>query len=257
MLTGTLVTAAGFLPIATAASSTGEYTRSLFQVVTIALVVSWIAAVLFIPYLGDRMLPDLRSTHARSRDSRGALARLRAARIARRLPDAGARRWRAAGAGARGKAHDHDPYQRPFYRRFRALLGWCLSHRWLVIGATVAAFVLSIAMFRFVPQQFFPDSTRTELMVDMELAEGASLQATAKQAHKLEAMLKGHEGIDNYVAYVGTGSPRFYLPLDQQLPAANFAQFVVPRRGHRSARAGARLADPRRHPATSPTCSCA
>jgi multidrug efflux pump len=87
--------------------------------------------------------------------------------------------------------------------------------------------VLSIAMFRFVPQQFFPDSTRTELMVDMELAEGASLQATAKQAHKLEAMLEGHQGVDNFVAYVGTGSPRFYLPLDQQLPAANFAQFVV------------------------------
>src|SRR6476619_2158909 len=106
-------------------------------------------------------------------------------------------------------------------------IGWCLSHRWLVIGATIAAFVLSIAMFRFVPQQFFPDSTRTELMVDMELAEGSSLQSTAKQAQKLEAMLKGHAGIDNFVAYVGTGSPRFYLPLDQQLPAANFAQFVV------------------------------
>jgi multidrug efflux pump len=83
------------------------------------------------------------------------------------------------------------PTSAPSTVRFRSLLGWCLSHRWLVIGATVATFALSIAMFRFVPQQFFPDSTRTELMVDMELAEGASLQATAKQAHKLEAMLKG------------------------------------------------------------------
>ena len=128
------------------------------------------------------------------------------------------------------RAHDghaHDPYQRPFYRRFRALLDWCLAHRWLVIGATVAAFALSIVMFRFVPQQFFPDSTRPELMVDMELAEGSSLRATAAQARKLEAMLHGRAGIDNFVAYVGTGSPRFYLPLDQQLPAANFAQFVV------------------------------
>ncbi|MGN6112174.1 MAG: efflux RND transporter permease subunit [Luteimonas sp.] len=198
MLTGTLVTAAGFLPIATAASSTGEYTRSLFQVVTIALLVSWIAAVLFIPYLGDRMLPEPKPHPASS-------------------PDAG------GGAGA----HEHDPYRRPFYRRFRGLVDWCLERRWLVIAATVALFVLSLLMFRFVPQQFFPDSTRPELMVDMELAEGASLRATATEAHKLEAMLQGREGIDNYVAYVGTGSPRFYLPLDQQLPAANFAQFVV------------------------------
>jgi multidrug efflux pump len=222
MLTGTLVTAAGFLPIATAASSTGEYTRSLFQVVTIALVVSWIAAVLFIPYLGDRMLPDL--AHPTAPEPRSLVGRWRAwrARLADRWPQ-----YAFALAPKPHDAHDHDPYQRPFYRRFRSLLGWCLSHRWLVIGATVAAFVLSIAMFRFVPQQFFPDSTRTELMVDMELAEGSSLQSTAQQAQKLEAMLKGHEGIDNYVAYVGTGSPRFYLPLDQQLPAANFAQFVV------------------------------
>jgi multidrug efflux pump len=190
MLTGTLVTAAGFLPIATAASSTGEYTRSLFQVVTIALLVSWIAAVLFIPYLGDRMLPEPKPH-------------------------------------AVGAAVEHDPYQRPFYRRFRGLVDGCLERRWLVIGATVALFALSLLMFRFVPQQFFPDSTRPELMVDMELAEGASLRATAGEAHRLEAMLQGHAGIDNYVAYVGTGSPRFYLPLDQQLPAANFAQFVV------------------------------
>jgi multidrug efflux pump len=239
MLTGTLVTAAGFLPIATAASSTGEYTRSLFQVVTIALVVSWIAAVLFIPYLGDRMLPDADDA-APSRSLRQLLlspfsrlrekvpeGRMRALfGAAKAVPSA--QPSPASGRGGESaSAHAHDPYQRPFYRRFRSLLHWCLSHRWLVIGATVAAFVLSIAMFRFVPQQFFPDSTRTELMVDMELAEGASLQATAAQAHKLEAMLKGHPGIGNFVAYVGTGSPRFYLPLDQQLPAANFAQFVV------------------------------
>ncbi len=225
MLTGTLVTAAGFLPIATAASSTGEYTRSLFQVVTIALVVSWIAAVLFIPYLGDKMLPDL--AHLLPPKAGSLVARWRAWRA--RLAD----RWpQYAFALAPAASHDpheqaHDPYQRPFYRRFRSLLGWCLSHRWLVIGATVAVFVLSIVMFRFVPQQFFPDSTRTELMVDMELSEGASLNATGAQARKLEAMLKGHAGIDNFVAYVGTGSPRYYLPLDQQLPAANFAQFVV------------------------------
>lgn len=187
MLTGTLVTAAGFLPIATAASSTGEYTRSLFQVVTIALVVSWVAAVLFIPYLGDRLLPDLHKKHQEA----------------------------------------HDPHATRFYQRFRGLLGWCLEHRKTVIAMTAAAFVASILLFRFVPQQFFPDSTRPELMVDMELAEGSSLKATESQAKRLEALLRKREGVDNYVAYVGTGSPRFYLPLDQQLPAANFSQFVV------------------------------
>ena len=209
MLTGTLVTAAGFLPIATAASSTGEYTRSLFQVVTIALVVSWFAAILFIPFLGDRMLPDMHDAH---------------------LKPSLARRLRARFTGTPLPVHDgqpHDPYASSFYQRFRGLLGWCLRHRWIVIAVTVAAFALSIAMFKFVPQQFFPDSTRPELMVDIELAEGSSLRATAAQARKLEALLKGRKGVENYVAYVGTGSPRFYLPLDQQLPAANFSQFVV------------------------------
>ena len=209
MLTGTLVTAAGFLPIATAASSTGEYTRSLFQVVTIALVVSWIAAILFIPYLGDRMLPDLHDAHLKP----SLLQRLRA-------------RVTGATLDAASDA-PHDPHATPFYRRFRGLLDACLRHRWLVIAVTVLAFVASIALFRFVPQQFFPDSTRPELMVDLELAEGASLRATEAQARKLEAMIAGRDGIENYVAYVGTGSPRFYLPLDQQLPQANFAQFVV------------------------------
>ena len=189
MLTGTLITAAGFLPIATAASSTGEYTRSIFQVVTIALLVSWIAAVVFVPYLGDKLLPE--PTH-----------------------DA--------------KAHgERDPYQSRFYRTFRRVLHACMTHRWPVIAATVALFLAAGFMFRFVPQQFFPDSTRPELMLDLKLAEGASLRATQAQVEKLEARLQTLEGIENYVAYVGTGSPRFYLPLDQQLPQASFAQFVV------------------------------
>ncbi len=226
MLTGTLVTAAGFLPIATAASSTGEYTRALFQVTTIALVVSWIAAVLFIPYLGEKMLPDPHvAPHPRSVDGR-----IRAFR--ERLAD----RWPQYAAllapaplhiGADGKHHAHDPYQSGFYRRFRAIVRWCIARRWWVIGATALAFVVALALFRFIPQQFFPDSTRYELMIDVELAEGSSLKATEAAAHKLEKMLAGRKGVDNYVAYVGTGSPRFYLPLDQQLPAANFTQFVV------------------------------
>ena len=222
MLTGTLITAAGFLPIATAASSTGEYTRSLFQVVTIALLVSWVAAVLFIPWLGDRILPD--RAHPRLPQPGSFAARRRAwrERLADRWPQ-----FAFALAPAPLDGHHQDPYQRPFYQRFRRLLDACLRRRWWVIGATVGLFVLSILMFRFVPQQFFPDSTRPELMVDMELAEGVSLRATEAQARRLEALLREREGIRNYVAYVGTGSPRFYLPLDQQLPATNFAQFVV------------------------------
>ncbi|UVL20364.1 efflux RND transporter permease subunit [Pseudomonas sp. B21-044] len=194
MLTGTLITAAGFLPIATAASSTGEYTRSIFQVVTIALLTSWVAAVVFVPYLGERLLPDLAKLHA-------------------------------ARHGADG--HAPDPYATPFYQRVRRVVEWCVRRRKTVIVLTIAAFVGSILLFRFVPQQFFPASGRPELMVDLKLTEGASLNNTAERVKQLEALLKQQDGIANYVAYVGTGSPRFYLPLDQQLPAASFAQFVV------------------------------
>ena len=192
MLTGTLITAAGFLPIATAQSGTGEYTRSIFEVVTIALLASWVAAVLFVPYLGEKLLPDLAKIHA-----------------------------------AKHGAGQPDPYATPFYQRVRRLVEWCVRWRKTVITATVVLFIASIVLFRFVPQQFFPASGRLELMVDLKLAEGASLSNTADEVKRLETLLKDKAGIDNYVAYVGTGSPRFYLPLDQQLPAASFAQFVV------------------------------
>ncbi|AHL32457.1 multidrug transporter AcrB [Pseudomonas brassicacearum] len=194
MLTGTLITAAGFLPIATAQSGTGEYTRSIFQVVTLALLASWVAAVVFVPYLGEKLLPDLAKIHA------------------------------AKHGTTDGQT---DPYGTPFYRRVRRLVEWCVRRRKTVITLTVLLFVDSVVLFRFVPQQFFPASGRLELMVDLKLQEGASLSNTAEQVKRLEALLKDHAGIDNYVAYVGTGSPRFYLPLDQQLPASSFAQFVV------------------------------
>ncbi|MGH8082323.1 MAG: efflux RND transporter permease subunit, partial [Lysobacter sp.] len=224
MLTGTLITAAGFLPIATAASSTGEYTRSLFEVVTIALLVSWIAAVAFIPFLGDKLLPDY--SHAAAPPKPGSFAaRLRDARkhLAKRVPILESLLTPKEPV----QGHVHDPYESKFYVRFRGWVTWCVRRRWLVIGITVAAFIGSIFLFRFVPQQFFPDSVRPELMVDMELAEGSSLRQTTEQAQRLEVMLKARKDVANYVAYVGTGSPRFYLPLDQQLPAANFAQFVL------------------------------
>jgi multidrug efflux pump len=189
MLTGTLVTAAGFLPIATAHSSTGEYTRSIFEVVTIALLISWVAAVVFVPYLGYKLLPDY---HAAS-----------------------------------GEPGAHDPYQSRFYQRFRALVVWCVDHRLKVIGITVLVFVLSVMAFRLIPQQFFPASTRLELLVDLKLPEGASLQATHAAALRLEKILAQENGLDNYVGYIGSGAPRFYLPLDQQLPSESFAQYVL------------------------------
>ncbi|HEY5781665.1 MAG TPA: efflux RND transporter permease subunit [Lysobacter sp.] len=224
MLTGTLITAAGFLPIATAKSSTGEYTRSLFEVVTIALMVSWVAAVAFIPYLGDKLLPDY--GHAAKPPKPGSLParwhdfRVRLANGIPALHDVLMPKPPIDG-------HVHDPYASRFYTRFRAWVTFCVRRRWLVIGVTVAAFVASVFLFRFVPQQFFPDSTRPELMVDIELAEGSSLRATTTQAQRLEKILAQRKDLESYVAYVGTGSPRYYLPLDQQLPAANFSQFVL------------------------------
>jgi len=228
MLTGTFITAAGFLPIATAASSTGEYTRSLFEVVTIALLVSWVAAVVFVPFLGDKLLPRIeRGAHGHPAPPKpGSLA---ARWQARR--QAWADRHPAFADVLAPLPQDaeqpHDPYATRFYQRFRSWVVWCVRHRWLVIVVTIAAFALSLLMFRFVPQQFFPESVRPELMVDMELAEGSSLRATRAQAERLEAMLAERDDLTNYTAYIGTGSPRFYLPLDQQLPSANFAQFVL------------------------------
>lgn len=191
MLTGTLITAAGFLPIATANSSTGEYTRSIFQVVAISLIASWIAAVMFVPLIGEKLLPDTAKAHKQS--------------------------------GGDG----HDPYATPFYQRVRRVVTFCVRRRKTVILLTLVIFAVAVVLFRLVPQQFFPASGRLELMVDLKLAEGASLKATEAEVARLEQMLKERAGIDNYVAYVGTGSPRFYLPLDQQLPATSFAQFVV------------------------------
>ncbi|MEQ1512110.1 MAG: efflux RND transporter permease subunit [Lysobacteraceae bacterium] len=225
MLTGTLVTAAGFLPIATAASSTGEYTRSLFQVVTIALLVSWVAAVLFIPYLGDKMLPDPHTLPKRN-SLEGRIRAFRE-RLADRWPQYAGQLGPAPIAAEGAHAAAHDPYDTVFYKRFRATVRWCIRRRWLVIGMTVFAFMVSIALFRFVPQQFFPDSTRLELMVDLELAEGSSLKANNEAALRLEKLLSRRKEVENYVTYVGTGSPRFYLPLDQQLPQTHFTQFVV------------------------------
>jgi multidrug efflux pump len=122
---------------------------------------------------------------------------------------------------------EHAAYQKPFYLAFRRIVERCVTYRKSVIVVTVAAFALSIFGFGFVQQQFFPDSTRPELLIDLRLPQGASIAATEAQVKQLEGVLAKQEGVENFVSYVGTGSPRFYLPLDQQLPNLNFAQFVV------------------------------
>ena len=212
MLTGTLVTVAGFLPIATAASSTGEYTRSIFQVSAISLVISWFAAVVFVPFLGYHLLPNYADARGQSKFMRGLKARLKLTENS-------------------GDNHHHDIYNTPFYRAFRALVTACVRYRKTVIVLTLGIFVLAIIGFGKVQQQFFPDSTRLELIVDLRMTEGASFAATDTQAKQLERWLHDwqakHDGIENFVAYIGTGAPRFYLPLDIQLPHRGFGEFVI------------------------------
>jgi multidrug efflux pump len=191
MLTGTLITAAAFTPVGFSKSAASEYTISIFQVVTIALLTSWLVAVVFTPYIGFKLLDPKKLIE-------------------------------------KAQKHGEDIYDTPFYRRFRALLTWCLRNRWKVILATVLIFVLSIAAFgKFVQKQFFPSASRLELMVDVWLPQGASLKATAARVQRIEQLLKDDAGIDYYSSYIGNGAPRFFLSLDQQLFADNFGQFVI------------------------------
>lgn len=211
MLTGTLVTVAGFLPIATAVSSTGEYTRSIFQVSAIALVVSWFAAVIFVPYLGYHLLPNYTDKPQPSKLKQWLRRRFRQSEVQHN--------------------HHHDIYNTPFYRIFRAVVTACVRYRKTVIVITLVMFALAVVGFGKVQQQFFPDSTRLELIVDLRMTEGASYAATDAQVKKLEQWLQQwrakNDGIENFVAYIGTGGPRFYLPLDIQMPHRGFGQFVI------------------------------
>ena len=212
MLTGTLVTVSGFLPIALARSSTGEYTRSIFEVSALSLLISWVAAVIVIPLLGFHLLKP-GAAHAD-----GVLQRLLS-------------RWRPGRPGAAEAAsltpHGRDPYDTAFYRRLGQVIGWCVLHRGTVLAAAGLLFVLALAGFGLLQQQFFPSSSRPELLVDLRLGEGASFDATLAQVKRLEARLAGMHDVRNEAAFVGTGAPRFYLPLDQQLASPNFAQCIV------------------------------
>jgi multidrug efflux pump subunit AcrB len=193
MLTGTLVTAAGFLPVGLAQSTAGEYAGNIFWIVGLALVVSWFVAVIFTPYIGVKLLPDF-SKYAASHDP-------------------------------------HAIYDTRLYRALRSAVGWSVRHRWIVIALTLGAFVAAIGAFTQVQQQFFPTSSRPELFIEIRMPEGTSIGVTEAAAKKAEALIKGDPDLDYYTTYIGEGSPRFFLALNPVLPNENFALIVMMTKG--------------------------
>jgi len=187
MLTGTLITAVGFLPIGLAKSSTGEYTFAIFAVTAASLMISWVVSVYFVPYLGAILL--------KSRAHNG------------------------------GEAH--ELFDTPFYNRFRAMVRWCVENRWKAIAMTVALFVLGLVGMGRVQQQFFPDSSRPEVLVDLWLPEGTTIEQSHELAKRFEARMLKEPGVDAVSTWVGSGVPRFYLPLDQIFPQANVSQSIL------------------------------
>jgi multidrug efflux pump len=190
MLTGTLITAVGFLPIGFANSAVGEYAGGIFWIVAIALIASWFVAVIFTPYIGVKLLPNF---------------------------------------AAHGKAN-HDPhavYETRMYRGLRSVVAWCVEHRIKVVVATVGIFALSIVGFGRVQQQFFPLSERPELFLQLRLPEGTAFNVTEKSVQEAEKLLKDNKDIATYTSYVGRGSPRFWLGLNPQLPNEAFAEIVI------------------------------
>jgi multidrug efflux pump subunit AcrB len=161
----------------------------MFSVNALALIISWLAAVLFTPYLGYLLL-KVKPHNVNDN-------------------------------------HHHELFDSPFYNRFRALVNWCVEWRKLTIAITLGVFGLGVFGFKFIEQQFFPDSNRPELMVELWLPEGSSFAATEAQTKKFENFVRQQEGVSSVTSYVGTGSPRFYLPLDQIFPQTNVAQLVV------------------------------
>ncbi len=224
MLTGTLITAAAFTPVGFSKSVASEYTISIFQVVTIALLVSWIVAVVFTPYLGYKLLDPEKLIAKAQRHGADVAGELLMDPLAIRLGE--------QTTLAKSLVMAEHPYDTPFYRRLRAVVEWCLRNRWKVILATVLIFVLSIVAFgKGVQKQFFPAASRLELMVDVWLPQGASLNATAHEVERIEKLLKDDPDIAYSSSYIGNGAPRFFLSLDQQLFADNFAQFVIVSKG--------------------------
>ncbi len=190
MLTGTLITAAGFVPVGFASSSTSEYTESLFWVLFITLLVSWLAAVIFIPFLGMILLPEIPVLKEE-------------------------------------KQSKTKHYSIKFQEWISDKIIWCVKHNKLVIVFTVCSFILSLIAFSFVEQQFFPDSPREEILVDISLEEGASYLGTLEITKEIENLIATDDRIKNIIGYVGMGSPRFYLTQDIEIPKLNFAQLII------------------------------
>jgi multidrug efflux pump len=189
MLTGTLITAAGFLPIGLAKSVTGEYTFAIFAVTAAALVISWLVSVFFVPYLGFRLLRTRKQVD--------------------------------------GLAHEAELFGGEFYTRFRRTVDWCVQHRWITIGLTLLSFALGVAGMGRVQQQFFPDSSRPEILVDLWLPEGSTIRQTDDMARAFEKRMRQEPGLRSVTTWVGSGVPRFYLPLDQIFPQSNVAQAIL------------------------------
>src|SRR5215468_6795292 len=186
-LTGALITTAAFMPIGFAKSTTGEYAGGIFWIVGTAVLFSWVVSGIITPYLAVNMLPKDFGKHH----------------------------------------HGGDPYDTPFYRKLRRWIDLALERRWWIIGATVAALAVAIWGSRFVPQQFFPASSRPELVVELRLKEGASFAATTEQVKRMEQILAKDEDIRFVTAYTGAGQPRFYLSLDPEMPNPGYAVFIV------------------------------
>ena len=193
MLTGTLVTASGFLPVGIAHSTAGEYAGNIFWIVGLALVVSWIVAVFFTPYIGVKLLPNF--------------------------------------AKNRGGHAGHDIYDTRLYRILRRAVGWAVRFRWVVIALTLAAFGAGVAAFAQVQQQFFPISSRPELFIEIRMPEGTSIGVTEAAAKKAEALIKDDHDLEYYTTYIGAGSPRFFLALNPVLPNESFALIVMMTKG--------------------------
>ena len=194
MLSGTLITCAGFLPLALAEGMVAEFTKSLSIVVFMALILSWIASVLVSPVLGYKIIEN----KAEKPDSE----------------------WTR-------RDHIMHRLKTVFYARFESLLHWALGHHKAVLLLTLGAFILSLLSFPLIKQEFFPSSTRSEIIVSMQFPQSSSIDYTQNQAKSLDALLKDNEHIDHFTTYVGEGSPRFVLTLEPELPRANFMQTII------------------------------
>ncbi|MEB7932018.1 efflux RND transporter permease subunit [Enterobacter quasiroggenkampii] len=187
MLAGTLVTAIGFMPNGFAQSTAGEYTSNMFWIVGLALIASWFVAVVFTPYLGVKILPAIPKVE-------GGHAAI---------------------------------YNTPRYNRFRQLLGRVIARKWRVAGSVVAIFILAVLGMGLVKKQFFPTSDRPEVLVEVQMPYGTSIAQTSAATAKIEAWLGQQPEAKIVTAYIGQGSPRFYLAMAPELPDPSFAKIVI------------------------------